>query len=220
MKKYLLLAACSLAAVLVLVPDDAMAQVADSAKKDSSSARPVPPATQDRPAARPGGPISDSAIIAMLQVSHTQQIAAADEALQRAQSDRVKRFAETLKNDHTKALAELERVSQRMGAGMSGAAKVDSVTKVAGPDSVAQKPAEPPAAPPDSGQGVTGHEFDHGFVRLQVEHHETEINHLRNDVIPMIKDSDLKALVQRQLPILGRHLTTARELEAFLKTTN
>jgi putative membrane protein len=220
MKKLLLLAACSLAAVLVLVPDEAMAQVADSAKKDTSAARPAPPPTQERPAARPAGPISDSAIIAMLQVSHAQQIAAADEALQRAQSDRVKRFAETLKNDHTKALAELEQFSQRMGAGMPGAVKIDSVAKVPGPDSAAQKPAEQPPVRADSGQGVTGHEFDHGFVRLQVEHHETEINHLRNDVIPMIKDSGLKALVQRQLPILGRHLATARELEGFLKTTN
>ena len=221
MKKYLIFAACSLAAALVLVPDDAAAQVADTARKDSSAARPVsPPAQGQSQAARPAGAISDSAIIAMLQVSHTQEIAAADEALQRASSDRVKRFAETLKNDHTKALAELEQFSQRMGAGMPGAVKMDSTAKVPGPDSTAQKPAETPAAPADSGQGVAGHEFDHGFVRLQVEHHETEINHLRNDVIPMIKDSDLKSLVQRQLPIMGRHLATARELEGFLKTTN
>ena len=221
MKKYLLFAACSLAAALILAPDQATAQVADTAKKDTSAARPVSPPAQDRSqAARPAGAISDSAIIAMLQVSHTQQIAAADEALQRASSDRVKRFAETLKTDHTKALAELEQFSQRMGAGMPGAVKTDSTAKVPGPDSTAQKPAEAPATPADSGQGVTGHEFDHGFVRLQVEHHETEINHLRNDVIPMIKDSDLKSLVQRELPILGRHLATARELEGFLKTTN
>lgn len=221
MKKHLLLAACSLVAALALVPDEAIAQVADTAKKDTSAARPVPPPSQDRTqAARPAGAISDSAIIAMLQVEHAAQIAAADEALQRASSDRVKRFAETLKNDHTKALAELEQFSQRMGAGMPGAVKLDSVAKVTGPDSMAQKPTEVPAAPADSGNGVAGHEFDHGFVRGQVEHHETEINHLRNDVIPMIKDSGLKALVQGQLPILGRHLATARELEGFLKTTN
>jgi putative membrane protein len=221
MKKHLLFAACSLAAALALVPGEAIAQVADTAKKDTSAARPVPPPAQDGPqAARPAGAISDSAIIAMLQVSHAQQIAAADEALQRASSDQVKRFAETLKNDHTKALAELEQFSQRMGAGMPGAVKVDSVAKVAVPDSMAQKPAESPAVPADSSKGVAGHEFDHGFVRLQVEHHETEINHLRTDVIPMIKDSDLKSLVQRQLPIMGRHLATARELEGFLKTTN
>jgi len=222
MKKHLLFAACSLAAVLVLVPDEARAQVADTAKKDTSAARPVSPPTQDRTqAARPAGAISDSAIIAMLQLSHTTEIAAADEALQRAQSDRVKRYAETLKNDHTRALAELEQFSQRMGAGMPGPVKTDSVAKVTQPDSMAQKPAIVPAAPADSSaSGVAGHEFDHGFVRLQVEHHETEINHLRNEVIPMIKNSDLKALVQKQLPILGRHLASARELEGFLKTTN
>ena len=245
MKKHILLAACSLIAALALVPNEATAQVADTAKKDTSAARPVAPPTQERTqTARPAGPITDSAIIAMLQVSHTEQIAAAEEALARASSERVKRFAETLKNDHTKALAELEQFSQQMGAGMPSAVKTDSVAKVAAPDSMVQKPADSlsqrpadslaqkpadslaqkpvdgPASRADSSQGVAGHEFDHGFVRLQVEHHETEINHLRNDVIPMIKDSGLKALVQRQLPILGRHLTTARELEGFLKTTN
>lgn len=123
MKKHLLVAACSLAAALILMPDEASSQVADSAKKDTSAVRPTPPPTQNRPdasaAARPGGAISDSAIIAMLQLSHTQQIAAAELAGQRAQSDRVKQFAETLKNDHGKALQELEAFAQRLQAGDS-----------------------------------------------------------------------------------------------------
>jgi predicted outer membrane protein len=103
---------------------------------------------------------------------------------------------------------------------MPTSVKNDSAAKMVLPDSTAKKPAEAPVATPDSTRGVVGHEFDHGFIRGQVQHHETEINHLRNDVIPMIKDSNLKALVQRELPIMGRHLTMARELEAFLKTTN
>jgi predicted outer membrane protein len=98
----------------------------------------------------------------------------------------------------------------------------DPNANVGRPDSaIAEpKPGNQPAVSFENIQALSGHEFDHGFVRLQVQHHETEINHLRNDVIPMIKDSDLKALVQGELPALGRHLTTARELEAFLKTTN
>jgi predicted outer membrane protein len=260
MKKHLLLAACSLAAALVLMPDEVSAQVADSTKKDTSAVRPAPPPTQNRPdanaAARPAGSISDSAIIAMLQLSHTQQIAAAELAGQRAQSDRVKQFAETLKNDHGKALQELEAFASRLQAGdtkegmPSGVGRDNNVTgrrdsAMVKPDSSAMTPdsakmgrdnnanvgrrdsvaAQPkPEGQPDVSfeniSGLSGHEFDHGFVRLQVQHHETEINHLRNDVIPMIKNSDLKALVQGQLPILGRHLTTARELEGVLKTTN
>ena len=259
MKKHLLLAACTLAAALVLMPDDASAQVTDSTKKDTSAVRPAPPPPQNRPdanAARPAGAISDSAIIAMLQLAHTQQIAAAELAGQRAQSERVKQFAETLKNEHGKALQELEAFAARMqsedskqgmpsGVGRdnnvtgrrdSAAAKPDSSAMT--PDSVktgrdnnanvgrrdsaevTPKPEGRPDVSFDNISALSGHEFDHGFVRLQVQHHETEINHLRNDVIPMIKNSDLKALVQGQLPILGRHLTQARELEGFLKTTN
>lgn len=271
MKKYSFLAACSLAAALVLMPDAASGQIPDSAKKDTAAVRPAPPPTQNRPApaaaARPAGAISDSAIIAMLQLSHTQQIAAAELAAKQAQSDRVKRFAETLKTDHGKALQELEAYAQRMQAGAgnqgmpSGVGRDNNVTgrrdsAAAKPDSSAMipdsakvgrdpnanvgrrdsavaepaKPEEPkPEQPKPAGQpevsfenlgSLSGHEFDHGFVRLQVQHHETEISHLRNDVIPMIRDSGLKALVQGELPILGRHLTMARELEGFLKTTN
>jgi predicted outer membrane protein len=257
MTKHSLFAACAVAAALVLLPDPASAQVPDSARKDTSAVRPAPSPTQNAPAvnqaARPAGAISDSAIIAMLQLSNTQQIAAAELASQRAESDRVKRFAETLKNDHGKALQELEAFAQRMDARQglpSGVGRDDNAvgrrdSAMAKPDSSAMMPdsarmgrdnnadvgrrdsmaAEPsaenrPDVSFDNISALSGHEFDHGFVRLQVQHHETEISHLRNDVIPMIKDSDLKALVQGQLPILGRHLTAARELEGFLKTTN
>ena len=260
MKKYSFLAACSLAAALVLMPDAASGQIPDTTKKDTAAVRPAPPPAQNRPdanaAARPAGAISDSAIIAMLQLSHTQQIAAAELAAQQGQSERVKRFAETLKIDHGKALQELEAYAQRMQAnagnqGMPSGVGRDTVTgrrdsAMAKPDSSAMipdsakmgrdananvgrrdsavaeqpKPAGRPDVSFDNIRSLTGHEFDHGFVRFQVQHHESEINHLRNDVIPMIKDSGLKALVQGELPILGRHLTMARELEAFLKTTN
>lgn len=227
MTKNLLLAASTLAAALVLMPETASGQNADTTKKDTPAA------------ARPAGAISDSAIIAMLQLSHTQQVAAAEMASTRAQSDRVKQFAETLKTDHGKALQELEAFAARLDAGnrgMSSGVARDSGASQPGRDSAAakkpaeqppEKPAEHPAPsgnPPEVSfenlGGLSGHEFEHGFVRLQVQHHETEINHLRNDVIPMIKNSDLKALVQGYLPALGRHLTQARDLEGYLKTTN
>ena len=260
MKRHSLLAACSVAAALALMPHVASAQQSDSTKKDTTAVRPAPSPTQNRPdanvSARPAGAISDSAIIAMLQLAHTQQIAAAELATQRSQSAEVKKFAETLKTEHGKSLQELEAFALRMQSGVtkegmpSGVGRDNNVTgrrdsAMAKPDSSAMTPdsakagrdnnanvgrrdsvaAEPkPGNEPNvSVEGISalsGHEFDHGFVRLQVQHHETEINRLRNEVIPMIKDSDLKALVQGELPKLGRHLTMARELEGHLKTTN
>lgn len=254
MKKLSLLAACAFAAAaLALLTDRASAQATDTTKKDTAAVRPAPTPTETaNGTARPAGAISDSAIIAMLQLSHAQEIAAAEMAAQRAQSPRVKRFAETLKTDHGKALQDLDAYAQRMqttasrgmpsgvrdpsavgrrdsamvrpdsGTMLSDSAKVGREPGTGRRDSVVteQKPAERPEVSFDNIQGLTGHEFDHGFVRLQVQHHQTEINHLRNDVIPMIRDSGLKSLVQGQLPILGRRLTEARELEAVLKTTN
>ncbi len=262
MHKKLLIAACSMAAALVLLPDTAAAQVADSAKKDTATAAAPMPAATPAPAvnaaASSKAAISDSAIIAMLQLGHTQQIAAAELAISRSGSDRVKRFAEELKTDHGTALAKLQEFAGRMQArekGMSSGIPGDSArtgrdnnvtgrrdsmprdsARVAGQpprhDQMVHKPGTPdsavvtapagakPEVTLDNVSSLSGHEFDHGFVRLQAEHHETEINHLRNDVIPMIKNSDLKALVQAELTVLGKHLRDARELEAFLKTTN
>jgi predicted outer membrane protein len=243
MKKIVTISALALAAAFS-VASGASAQVADSAKKDSAAARPSP--QQNRPDAnRPVGAISDSAIIAMLQLSHTQEIAAAELAVTRAQSPRVKQFAEKLKTEHGVALQELQAYAEKLRGGVgAGVVSPDSArsgrdNNVTGrPDSITAKPDRVPpvrdsavaAPPPPAGQqpdvdfdnlpGLSGHEFDHGFVRLQVKHHQTEIERLRNDVIPMIKDSGLKVIVQRELPKLGAHLREAQELEAHLKTTN
>jgi predicted outer membrane protein len=294
------------------------------------------------------GAISDSAIIAMLQLSNTEEVAAADLALTKASSDRVKRYADELKRDHSKALQDLQTYAQKMAnsgagssgmaSGMAGNARVGSDSANTGrssssmpvrhdssamtmsgqrdsasmsssmhrdssmtgrdnsamsgqrdsastsrmtqndlppgadtaksrtyPDSAdhamrrdssvrvgatgvngstglpgsvsstpgTNNPNNQAAVSGQSGMGQTsaqgdlnlasiqslsGHEFDHGFVRLQVEHHQEEINHLRNDVIPMIKDSGLRNLVQGMLPVMGRHLREGRDLEGYLKT--
>lgn len=295
MKKFPLLTAFAMAAAMGYA-GVASAQVADSARKDSSTTRnrnPMPAQTQSPASmgqtARAPGAISDSAIIAMLQLSHTQEIAAADLALSRSSNDRVKAFAEKLKTDHGDALQELQAYADRMKGGQAGGVgagvgmrdsarvgrdnnvtgrrdsttpmvsgndsmstrRVDSVSSrrdsamanpnspmvqadkpkpdsaMAGrrdssvsnmPQDASKRPGGEPDVTFDNLQGLTGHEFDHGFISLQVSHHETEINHLRNDIIPMIKDSGLKALVQRELPTLGNHLREARELANYLKT--
>jgi predicted outer membrane protein len=260
MKKTFFISACTLAAALAFSATSGSAQVPEKkdsvpVKKDSVPA--VNPPAQEKRAelgAKPAGAISDSAIIAMLQVAHTQEIAAADLALSKSQSEQVKKFAEELKAEHGKALEELQQFADRMkndqaGQGMPSGMVKDTATprrdsaQAGRPDSAYAPPVKPPEvgvpnkpevnpegqpAKPEGQPGVSfenlsslsGHEFDHGFVRLQVQEHEAQISKLRNDVIPMIKDSDLKVLVQRQLPVLGRHLTEARELEQHLKTIN
>ena len=249
MNRYLL-TSLAVAAASTFAAGGASAQVVDSTKK-------VPPApaintpVTPQSNAKVAPAISDSAIIAMLQVAHTQQIAAAEVAATRAQSPRVKAFAAELKADHSKALQELQAYAERLRGGMSSgvAPQRDSVVSI--PDSVVvrdtstsgrdanaavgrrdsamiTKP-DTAVAPPKTGvpdvtfenlPALSGHEFDHGFIRLQVQHLDAEINRLRNDVIPMIKDSGLKNLVQKELPVLGKQLRDARDIEAYLKTTN
>lgn len=325
MKKRFLLPACALAAALTL-PGALSAQVTDTSKSPTSPlvTRPVIPAAGQTRV------MTDSAIVAMLQVSHNQEIATAELAQNKAESNRVKRFAETLKTDHSKALQELQNYAGRMSNGASGMGmpsgirdtargRMDSTrtgrdnsamngrrdpSSIVGNDTAAVRDSStsgrdmsamagrrdssrmvqselPPgkdsvgmrhdsvmtgrdstlagrrdtsmagrivrdsaqpgrqsgvtggvtgqqAYPPGNAgdpdlvrlQSLSGREFDNHFIQLQVDHHQEEINHLRNDIIPLIKDSGLKALVQRQLPIMGAHLREAQAIEAYLKTAH
>ena len=264
MKTYFL-SALALAAAMSFAAGGASAQVVDSTKKIPPAPTAVNTSVTPQSNAKVAGAISDSAIIAMLQVAHTQQIAAAELAVTRAQSPRVKAFAEELKADHSKALQELQAYAERLRGGMSsgvardsGRVGRDNNAALGRRDSVASTPdsvvvpdtstsgrdanaavgrrdsamitrPDSTVTPPKTNvpdvtfenlPALSGHEFDHGFIRLQIQHHDTEINHLRNDVIPMIKDSGLKNLVQKELPVLGKHLRDARDIEAHLKTTN
>ncbi|MEO8295627.1 MAG: DUF4142 domain-containing protein, partial [Gemmatimonadota bacterium] len=142
MKTTMISAACAIAAALALMPAGASAQGTDttrSSTRDSSSmTRPTTASTNQN---RISGAISDSAIIAMLQLSDTEEIAAADLAMTKASSDRVKRFAEELKTDHSKALQELQAYAQRMSnggssgmaSGMAGSQSRRDSTSIASP---------------------------------------------------------------------------------------
>jgi predicted outer membrane protein len=282
MKKSLFLPACALAAALAFVTSSLTAQATDSshAKQSTGVTRPSTTTTTATATTGPAAAISDSAIIAMLELSDQQEIAAAELASTHAKSDRVKQYAERLHTDHTKSLQELQRYAERMrggaSAGLSSGVPPDSTkvgvtvrsdtTRVTIRDSVnvttrrdssyvrhdSVAVRDTTATRRDSAssgrdmsvmsgrrdssvvgvaggqpnpgfsnlQTLSGHEFDHGFIELEVQGHQDEISKLRNDFIPMIKDSGLKTLVQGMLPTLGSHLREAQELQRYLKTVN
>lgn len=194
--------------------------------------------------------LSDSAVIAMLQVANTQQVAAADLAIQNSSSEEVKAFARALKSDHQAALDELNTLSSQLAANPSAdrgmaAGMADSTRPAANPDErkkdVTQAGAmKNPADKADKAdkakdayghadanvgfmsslKALKGHEFDHGFVRLQINEHKREIEHLQNEVLPKVQNPALKQAIQSTIPKLQDHLQKAVDLEKMLGQTS
>ncbi|MEO8201032.1 MAG: DUF4142 domain-containing protein [Gemmatimonadota bacterium] len=266
--------------------------------------------------------MTDSAIIALLRKSHTDEIAAGGLAATKGTSERVRKYGEELKTDHTKALQELEAYVQRMnprgssangiGSGIVGDSTMkrdgsntgrdnsamsgrrdsmsivgrdtspvrDSASTGRDPNAVAgrrdssrmvQSELPPgkdsvgarhdsvlagrdtmlvgtmsrdsvhpsrengvtasvggqqgyPAGQDSSARGLeslqslSGAEFDQAFIHLEVEHHQEELSHLRSNVIPLIRDSGLRSLVQGSLTAMGKHLRDGQAVEQYLKT--
>ena len=162
---------------------------------------------------------SDSNIVAALIAANQQEVAQAEIAIKQAESDRVKEFARRLQTDHTKAIEELQSYLQKSDSGMSSgvasdSAKVEPPVAVAPPDSAAPPPAPAPTA---DFQGKTGKDFDRAWIDAMKGAHQSALDDLRNNVIPRIQDTTLKALVQGLLPTIGAHLREAEQIEAELK---
>jgi predicted outer membrane protein len=108
MKTFHFLPAGALAAALVLVAGVASAQEVAS--------------TTSKSAVRS----ADSAIVVSLIAANQKEVAAAEQAVAQAQSDRVKNFARTIQSDHSKIVEELQGWLEKTG-GMSSGMANDSV---------------------------------------------------------------------------------------------
>jgi putative membrane protein len=124
------------------------------------------------------------------------EVQAAQLATTRANSSDVKSFAGMLVDHHTKSNDELTKLANAKGV-------------------------ELPAAPPralrrqvESMGKKSGEEFDRDFVRnVGVKAHQNDIKDFEK-ASKDVKDPELKAFVQKTLPVLKEHLAAAQKLPA------
>lgn len=235
MKVTRILAPTAAAAVMLMVAaagNTMAAQVTDTTKQVTDSTKMMPPPSVDV-STETGVVLTDSAVIAMLQIANTQQVAAADLAIQNAENEQVRAFARDLKAGHQASQTQLESIAARLGGGnqidrgMAAGIPADSVkADSAYQDPTQQKKAErtDKPAPGDvsflaSLEALEGHEFDHGFVRLEIDNHEKTIQKLQTEIIPGVEDAELKSTLTAMVPELQAHLQTAVELEKTLGQT-
>lgn len=125
--------------------------------------------------------------------SSLAEVALSNVAVQKAQSDAVKQFAQRMVDDHTKANQELAAAAQAKGVTV---------------------PTTLPAKRQRDVDDLNGEEagtFDREYMQMMVKDHEKAVKLFQRQA-DRGTDADAKALAARLLPTLQEHLSMARSL--------
>src|SRR5688572_29862896 len=119
-------------------------------------------------------------------------------AQEAASHERVKNFANMMIQDHTNANNELKGIS--------------STKNVMLPDSMMTKHREHL----ESMRSKTGRAFDKAYMQMMVQDHNETISKFQ-DAANNAQDPDVKAFASKTLPVLQKHLDSAKAINAVIK---
>jgi putative membrane protein len=137
---------------------------------------------------------TDSAMLGDLAQATRSEVEAAKLALEKSQNANVKKYAQDVMEEHTKALTEVEQL---------GAAKNVKLPQGVG---VVNKTKETAL------KALSGNTFDSQYLkRVGVGGHETAVELLQK-IQKTAKDPELKLLADKLLPAMQRNLDTANQL--------
>ena len=126
------------------------------------------------------------------------EVALANLALQKTQSDAIRQFAQQMVTDHTAANGELTSLAATKNVTLPAA--IDAQHKSA----------------MDKLSAKSGADFDRDFMKTMVSDHEKMIK-LFQDQSQKATDADVKAWAAKTLPTLQSHLQMARSISATLQ---
>ncbi|MCJ8208215.1 DUF4142 domain-containing protein [Mucilaginibacter sp. RS28] len=110
----------------------------------------------------------------------------------------VKKFAEMMITDHTKANTELIALAKQKNITLPSVVGTDEKKMM---DDLAKK---------------SGKEFDKDYVDMMVKDHEKDVSKFK-DASEKCKDADLKAFATKTLPVLQGHLDAIKKIQASMK---
>jgi putative membrane protein len=148
---------------------------------------------------RVGTPLSeqDRAFIRDAAKANQDEIDLGRLAQQKSSNPQVKSYGQTLVNDHTKGLKELENVAAKKGV------------------SVEPSPGATARSEYQLLEGMSGAMFDRSFVSQMEQDHEKAIS-MFEQALKDTQDPDLRNYINSTLPVLRKHLTEARDIERNL----
>jgi putative membrane protein len=152
----------------------------------------------------PDGPpqplMSDARILGTLGAYDANAIEASKLAASKASASSIRDFAATLVKAHQLSLQKNTDLSKRL-----------RIERLLPPDSVLDRLHKASMDQMNLTKGVT---FDSAYVQAVISEHELATKVITGTLLPAAKHPSVKGFVQDQLPIVGVHLTRARELLA------
>lgn len=119
-------------------------------------------------------------------------------AQQKASNSRVKNFGTMMVDDHSKANDELKQIASSKGI------QIPSTL-----DDEAQKEM-------DELNKKSGAEFDKAYMKLMVDDHQKDVDEFK-EASEKLQDTTLKGFAYRTLPVLQKHLDSAKAIKDALK---
>lgn len=138
---------------------------------------------------------ADQAILKSMAQAQLNEIAAGKQALDISKTDSVRKFAQTMVDDHSKAL--------------------ESITTLAAAKKVTL-PTEPDAAHKAMAakmQKMTGDGFDKAYIKEAGVNDHSKVHSALQKNAAKAKDADLKALMTTMAPTVAAHLDAAKSLQ-------
>lgn len=126
------------------------------------------------------------------------EVMASNVALQKAQNEQVKQFAQQIVTDHTAVGDELKALA--------------TTKNVTLPTTVSTKQQEMI----DKLNGLSGMDFDREYIKMMVKDHEKTVKLFERES-ERGTDAEVKAFAAKNLPTLQGHLSTARTLNDSMK---
>jgi len=126
------------------------------------------------------------------------EVQAGKMAASKASSSEVKKFAQHMVDDHSKALSENRALAKSKGV---------------------QLPSAPAKKHQDAAKKLeqaSGAEFDKAFMQQMVKDHEEALK-LHQSAAKSAKDKELKAAAEKAVPVIEKHLEMAKSTAAALK---
>jgi predicted outer membrane protein len=163
------------------------------------TATPAPQATA--PAGTPAaGATSQADALAMLMAVDEHEIAAADQAMGKNVTGKVRDFAQMMKTDHGKNLAD----TTKLGGAMSTAPAVDALKKKGENDLHALG-------------AQSGVAYEKAYIDAMVQGHTEALAMIDNTLLPAATDANIRQHFTTTRAAVARHLDRAKEIQASLK---
>jgi putative membrane protein len=138
---------------------------------------------------------ADRTMMRRMAQAHYGEIQLAALAQEISTDTKVRNFAQTLLDDHYKALGDLRKLADAKGVVLPGGANTDAAGAVS---KLAQ---------------LNGKAFDQQFIASAGSAAQDQAVKLYKDAEGQVRDRDLKAYVAKYMPVLAQHLQSARQLE-------